>query len=60
MGGVGSFGGMLFNLIIAASLSHYGTYTPVFVMAGLMHPFQAPLSPLTARISSPHCWPGCP
>jgi ACS family hexuronate transporter-like MFS transporter len=38
MGGVGSFGGMLFNLVIAASLAHYGTYTPVFVMAGLMHP----------------------
>ncbi|MFB3825946.1 MAG: MFS transporter [Bryobacteraceae bacterium] len=38
MGGVGSFGGMLFNLLIGAMLAGDGNYAPVFVIAGLLHP----------------------
>jgi ACS family hexuronate transporter-like MFS transporter len=38
LGAVGSFGGISFNLVIAASLAHYGSYAPVFAIAGVMHP----------------------
>ncbi len=38
LGAVGSFGGMLFNLLVGALLSaHYG-YSLVFLMSGLLHP----------------------
>jgi ACS family hexuronate transporter-like MFS transporter len=38
MGGVGSFGGMLFNGLVGALLAQYQSYSPVFLVAGLMHP----------------------
>lgn len=38
MGGVGSFGGVLFNLLIGEILTRTGSYAPVFVVAGLLHP----------------------
>lgn len=38
MGAVGSFGGMLFNLLIGQMLAGNSNYAPVFVIAGLLHP----------------------
>ncbi len=38
MGAVGSFGAMLFNLLVGWMLTEYGSYSPVFVIAGLLHP----------------------
>jgi ACS family hexuronate transporter-like MFS transporter len=38
MGCVGSFGAALFGLLIGWILTTYGTYVPIFVMAGIMHP----------------------
>jgi ACS family hexuronate transporter-like MFS transporter len=37
-GASGSFGGMLFNLLVGALLTWYGSYGLVFLIAGLMHP----------------------
>jgi MFS transporter, ACS family, hexuronate transporter len=37
-GAVGSFGGMLFNLVIGALLTYGFGYSAAFLLAGLMHP----------------------
>lgn len=37
MGAIGSFGALLFNLLVGILVTSYG-YTPVFIIAGLMHP----------------------
>jgi ACS family hexuronate transporter-like MFS transporter len=37
-GASGSFGGMLFNLLVGGLLTWYGSYGLVFFIAGLMHP----------------------
>ena len=37
MGAVGSFGGMLFNLLAGYMITKHG-YAPVFIIAGIMHP----------------------
>ena len=38
VGAAGSFGGMLFNLAVGAMLTAFGSYGPVFLVAGLLHP----------------------
>jgi ACS family hexuronate transporter-like MFS transporter len=38
MGATGSFGAMLFNGLVGVLLTHYHSYSPVFLIAGLMHP----------------------
>jgi ACS family hexuronate transporter-like MFS transporter len=38
VGASGSFGGMLFNLAVGAMLTAFGSYGPVFLIAGLLHP----------------------
>ena len=38
VGASGSFGGMLFNLAVGAMLTNFGSYGPVFLVAGLLHP----------------------
>lgn len=38
MGAVGAFGAMLFNLLIGRMLTHYHSYSPVFMIAGLLYP----------------------
>ncbi len=37
MGAVGCFGGMLFNLLVGYLVTNY-SYTPAFIIAGIMHP----------------------
>jgi MFS transporter, ACS family, hexuronate transporter len=37
LGSAGSFGGMLFGLIVGYVVTHYG-YAPAFVVAGVLHP----------------------
>lgn len=39
MGAVGSFGAMLFDLLVGLILTRYHTYSGVFTIAGLLHPF---------------------
>jgi len=38
MGAVGSFGAMLFNLIVGVLLGRFHDYTVVFAIAGALHP----------------------
>ena len=38
VGASGSFGAMLFNLAVGAMLTNFGSYGPVFLVAGLLHP----------------------
>ena len=38
MGAAGSLGAVLFNGLVGALLTHYQSYSPVFLIAGLMHP----------------------
>jgi ACS family hexuronate transporter-like MFS transporter len=38
VGASGSFGAMLFNLVVGALLTRYHSYGPVFVITGLLHP----------------------
>lgn len=38
MGAAGSFGGMLFNLLVGSLLTRYHSYSIVFVISGLLHP----------------------
>jgi MFS transporter, ACS family, hexuronate transporter len=38
MGAVGSFGAMLFDLLVGSILTHTHSYSSVFVMAGFFHP----------------------
>lgn len=38
MGAVGSFGAMLFNLLVGSMLTHYHSYSLMFMITGLLHP----------------------
>jgi ACS family hexuronate transporter-like MFS transporter len=38
IGCAGSFGAMLFNLLVGQMIAHFGSYGPVFTISGLMHP----------------------
>jgi ACS family hexuronate transporter-like MFS transporter len=38
LGCAGSFGAMLFNLLVGQIVTHFHSYGPVFTIAGLMHP----------------------
>jgi len=38
LGAVGSFGAMLFNLLVGELLTRYQSYTIVFLLSGLLHP----------------------
>ncbi|MHB8655911.1 MAG: MFS transporter [Terriglobia bacterium] len=38
LGAAGSFGAMLFNLLVGALLVAYKSYKPVFAIAGILHP----------------------
>jgi ACS family hexuronate transporter-like MFS transporter len=38
LGAVGSFGGMLFNLMVGALLAAFHSYSIVFLIAGVLHP----------------------
>lgn len=38
LGCAGSFGAMLFNLLVGQMLAHFHSYGPVFTISGLMHP----------------------
>jgi ACS family hexuronate transporter-like MFS transporter len=38
MGASGSFGGILFSLLTGALLTSYGSYAPLFLAAGVLHP----------------------
>jgi ACS family hexuronate transporter-like MFS transporter len=38
MGAVGSFGAMLFDLLVGSVLTYSHSYSLVFVIAGLLHP----------------------
>jgi len=61
MGAIGAFGAMLFNLLIGEILTHYHSYSPVFLMAGLIYPFALALiillipkvEPVASQASSP-------
>jgi ACS family hexuronate transporter-like MFS transporter len=49
MGAAGSFGAMLFNLLVGAMLGHFGSYYPVFFVAGLLHPLSLLILFLSVR-----------
>jgi MFS transporter, ACS family, hexuronate transporter len=38
VGGAGSFGGMIFNVIVGMLLTRYHSYSIVFIITGLLHP----------------------
>ena len=38
MGAVGSFGAMLFDLLVGSILTYTHSYSSVFLMAGVLHP----------------------
>jgi ACS family hexuronate transporter-like MFS transporter len=38
VGASGSFGAMLFNLVVGVLLTRYHSYAPIFVITGLLHP----------------------
>lgn len=48
MGAVGSFGALLFNLLVGILVTNYG-YSPVFIIAGMMHPLSFILALLIIR-----------
>jgi ACS family hexuronate transporter-like MFS transporter len=48
MGAVGSFGAILFNLLVGILVTNYG-YSPVFILAGMMHPLSFILALLVIR-----------
>lgn len=53
LGAVGSFGGMLFNLLVGALLSHHYGYSIVFLISGLMHPASLAIVFLVVRRIEP-------
>jgi len=53
VGASGSFGGMLFNLAAGAMLTAFGSYTPVFLVAGLLHPASVIVVVLTVGMPRP-------
>lgn len=48
MGAVGSFGGLLFNLLVGILVTSFG-YSPVFIIAGVLHPLSFVLVLLIIR-----------
>lgn len=48
MGAVGSFGALLFNLLVGILVTNYG-YSPVFIIAGMMHPLSFILALLVIK-----------
>lgn len=48
MGAIGSFGGLLFNLLAGILVTNFG-YSPVFIIAGMMHPLSFILALLVIR-----------
>lgn len=48
MGAIGSFGALLFNLLVGILVTKYG-YSPVFIIAGMMHPLSFVLALLIIR-----------
>ncbi|HUX56925.1 MAG TPA: MFS transporter [Bacteroidales bacterium] len=48
MGAIGSFGALLFNLLVGILVTNYG-YSPVFIIAGMMHPLSFVLVLLIIR-----------
>jgi len=53
MGAVGSFGAMLFNVLVGALLTRYHSYSPVFLIAGIMHPLSFLIILLVVRKIEP-------
>jgi ACS family hexuronate transporter-like MFS transporter len=53
IGCAGSFGAMLFNLLVGAIIDTTGSYAVPFVMAGLLHPLSFLLILLTLRRIAP-------
>jgi ACS family hexuronate transporter-like MFS transporter len=53
LGAAGAFGGMLFNPIVGALLTHYHNYALVFRIAGLMHPLSFVVILLVVRKIAP-------
>ena len=49
IGSAGSFGAMLFNLLVGALLDTFGTYTYPFLLAGIMHPISFVIIVLTLK-----------
>ena len=49
IGSAGSFGAMLFNLLVGALLERFGTYTYPFLLAGIMHPISFVIIVLTLK-----------
>jgi len=53
MGAVGSFGAMLFNLLVGWILTEYGSYSPAFLISGVLHPISFFLILLIVRHIQP-------
>ena len=53
LGAAGAFGGMLFNPIVGALLTHYHNYALVFRIAGLIHPLSFVVILLVVRKIAP-------
>jgi ACS family hexuronate transporter-like MFS transporter len=59
MGAVGSFGAMLFDLLVGSILTYTHSYSSVFLLAGFFHPLSflivvlmiSRIEPITARQS---------
>ncbi|MGA2145952.1 MAG: MFS transporter [Bryobacteraceae bacterium] len=49
LGAVGSFGGMLFNLLVGALLTAYHSYAIVFLISGVLHPASYMLASISTR-----------
>jgi ACS family hexuronate transporter-like MFS transporter len=51
IGCAGSFGAMLFNLLVGVLLDHFGSYAVPFLLAGLMHPLAFVIIMATLRVA---------
>jgi ACS family hexuronate transporter-like MFS transporter len=51
IGCAGSFGAMLFNLLVGLLLDHFGSYAGPFLLAGLMHPLAFLIIMATLRVA---------
>lgn len=49
LGCAGSFGAMLFNLLVGQMITHFHSYGPVFSISGLMHPISLLIILLVVR-----------
>ena len=52
MGAIGSFGALLFNLLVGILVTSYG-YSPVFIIAGMLHPLSFVLALLVLKKIEP-------